>query len=126
MKEKRYENIMKFLEVNKFCKVEAISKEFNVSLATVRRDLTELEKKGLVKRLHGGVEIINNINAESLEKNSFVNVKEKEIIAKRAASLIQNKEHIYLDAGSTTFQMVKYIKAKDITLNFQQKLLLGN
>lgn len=114
MKERRFEKIIKLLEENDFVKVDEISKILNISLATVRRDLTELEKRGLIKRLRGAAKIINNLNAESVDTNFTRNMEEKTKIARFAASLVNDGESIFMDAGSTTFQMIKYLRNKDV------------
>ena len=51
----RFEKIMEYLREKKTAPVNVLAKRLFVSEATMRRDLSELERKGLVKRLHGGI-----------------------------------------------------------------------
>lgn len=122
--------IMDFLKENETIKTKYIMDHFNISEATARRDLANLEKKDLIKRVHGGA-ILSNINFFSKDSNiafrKNVNRKEKEKIAEYAASLIKDNSVIFLDAGTTTFQMIKYLKNKNIKvvtngLNFIDEL----
>lgn len=50
----RQETIIELLKRNKSVKVSQLTKRFQVSLETIRRDLEFLEKEGLIKRVHGG------------------------------------------------------------------------
>lgn len=91
--------------------VDELAKTYKVTKATIRRDLELLESQGYLKRTHGGA-VINDESRNELtflEKHKSVST-EKENIGKYAASLINEGDTIVIDAGSTTFQMVKYIK----------------
>ena len=90
-----------------------------VSPSTLRRDLARLEEKGLVTRTHGGAMLVKN-SAE--DKISFllrenVNSAEKEIIAKRAVTFINNEDKIFLDATTSAYSIVQYlVNFEDITV----------
>lgn len=113
----RENSILELLKEKESIKTKDIMEIFNISEATARRDLANLEKKDLITRVHGGA-ILNNIDFFSKDSNvSFrknVYKNEKEKIAKYAASLIKDHSIIFLDAGTTTFQMIKYLKNRDI------------
>lgn len=83
------------------------------SESTIRRDLNDLEKKGLLIREHGGAALRNNYE-ENIEEKSSLYQNEKEEIAKYAASLVQKGDCIFLDAGTTIFHMIKYLEEKDV------------
>jgi len=55
----RFEKIMEYLREKKTAPVNVLAKRLFVSEATMRRDLSELERKGLVKRLHGGAILLD-------------------------------------------------------------------
>lgn len=126
----RENSILELLKEKETIKTKYIMEKFNISEATARRDLANLEKKDLITRVHGGA-ILNSIDVFSKDSNiSFrknVHKNEKEKIAKYAASLIKDHSTIFLDAGTTTLQMIKYLKNKDIKvvtngLNFIEEL----
>ena len=60
----RFEKIMEYLREKKTAPVNVLAKRLFVSEATMRRDLSELERKGLVKRLHGGAILLDGANQE--------------------------------------------------------------
>ena len=90
----------------------------DVSESTIRRDLKILANEGKIVLLHGGAIKLKKSSKEvPVVSKKFMNVKQKEKIAKYAASLVQNGETIYIDSGTTTGLMVKYLKNKDITMS---------
>lgn len=123
MTEERKSRLKKILDIlsdEEEATVSLISNRLNVSSMTIRRDLNELDKRGMLKRLHGGASIVKDetfvesqyILGEQIEKNSF----EKSLIGKTAASLIKPKEMIFFDSGSTTPYIAKNVD-KNIELN---------
>ncbi len=88
-----------------------------VSESTIRRDLNMLSDEGKIILLHGGAIKLKKSSKEvPVISKKFMNVKFKERIAKYASSLVQNGETIYIDSGTTTELMIKYLKNKDITI----------
>lgn len=114
----RWEKILKYLKQNKAASVEELMEDFNISRSTVRRDLIEMEKKNLVKRVRGGAQIVEDeeITKEIIEKIFVTNKEEKKKIAKKAASLIEDNDFIFIDAGSTCYYLIDYITAKNVTV----------
>ena len=89
----------------------------DVSESTIRRDLKILSNEGKIVLLHGGaIKLKKNSKEVPVISKKFMNVKQKEKIARYAASLIQNGETVYIDSGTTTELMFKYLKNKDITI----------
>ncbi|WP_234124734.1 DeoR/GlpR family DNA-binding transcription regulator [Clostridium hydrogenum] len=115
--EERQKNISLILNNNGSIKVNELSEYFNVSEATIRRDLQEMEEKKLLKRTHGGAVRVDITNFEP----SFLDKKderqdEKLAIAKAAASMIKDGDTIILDSGTTTLQIAKNITARNVTV----------
>lgn len=115
--EERQKNITLILNNNGSIKVNELSEYFNVSEATIRRDLQEMEEKRLLKRTHGGAVRVDITNFEP----SFLDKKderqdEKLAIAKAAASMIKDGDTIILDSGTTTLQIAKNITARNVTV----------
>src|SRR5690554_3221624 len=98
-------------------KVAPLAKEFNVSESTIRRDLNQLEKFGLIMRTHGGAVSteINKLEATFVEKQDKYS-EEKETIGKIAAQQIKDGDTVILDSGTTTWYLSKFINAKNITI----------
>jgi DeoR family fructose operon transcriptional repressor len=115
--EERQKKIVLALEKKESVKVNELSEYFNVSEATIRRDLQEMESKKLLKRTHGGAVKIGIINFEpSFSDKKNENNQEKIAIGKMAASMINDGDTIILDSGTTTLEIAKNITAKNITV----------
>lgn len=98
-------NEQKRVSVNNLCEV------FNTSTVTIRRDLQTLEKKGYLKRVHGGaIRHRSLFPGLSLSEKEKINIEEKDRIAQYAAKLVNRGEVIIIDSGSTTMQFARHIK----------------
>ena len=87
-----------FITVKELCEILFASE------SSIRRDLTALSNKGLVKRSYGGAELINNFsNISAFSIRSHYNAEAKKIIAKKALPLIKEGSTIFLDQSSTAF-----------------------
>ena len=115
--EERYQFIRKLLANNSIVKLQEIVDATNASESTVRRDLSQLEDLGDLVRVHGGAKRMFSVDYEpSVKEKSSQHMTEKEHIGKYAASLIEDNDFIYIDAGTTTLSMVPFITALDITV----------
>jgi DeoR family fructose operon transcriptional repressor len=89
----------------------------DISVSTIRRDLRLLEAEGDIVILRGGAARLKSGSYDSpVSSRQIFQVREKEIIAKKAADLVKNGEIIYIDSGSTTLRMIKHLRGKDITV----------
>lgn len=105
---KRLNNILKVLEVEGSSRVNDLSLKFNVSEATIRRDLDILHEINKVKRIHGGAILIDRQTIEPpVQKRILINEQEKQAIGKKAASLINDGETIFLGSGTTPLEVAK-------------------
>ncbi len=85
------------------------------SASTIRRDLSKLQQLGKLQRVHGGAMLKENRMVEAnLTEKLATNLDEKKMIAKIAANQINDNECLFIDAGSSTLELIKYIQAKDI------------
>lgn len=113
--EKRQTLILQELAQKDFLTLQELIDRTGCSASTIRRDLSKLQKIGKLQRVHGGATLNQNRVVEpGLSEKLTKNLREKQEIAKQAAQEIQDKECIFLDAGSSTFEMIQYIDAKDI------------
>jgi DeoR family fructose operon transcriptional repressor len=82
--------------------VTAVSADLAVAPETVRRDLTELERKGLVRRIHGGAYPVESASFEtSLARRENHQVAEKRRITAAAVELLDEAETVFIDEGYT-------------------------
>jgi DeoR family fructose operon transcriptional repressor len=113
--EKRSRYILEKIEEKGSISIPEIASKCNVSNITVRRDLLELEEKGLLIRTHGGAVkpniIINGLF--NFEKKISRNKEKKEYICKAASELINDGDVIFIDCGSTPYYLSKFITKKN-------------
>ncbi len=113
----RHQLILDLLKEKGNVKLQELVELTSTSESTLRRDLDQLEKQNYLKRVHGGASLLQRKRSEpSVLEKTTQNLEEKELIAKYAAQLVLDGECIYLDAGTTTFQMIRYLKQKDIVV----------
>jgi DeoR family transcriptional regulator of aga operon len=109
-KEQRQAMIREILEKETTKDVNSLSKYFNVSVVTIRRDLNELNRAGLIERTHGGAfttEMLKPIDLSTFQLKSNLQKEEKKLIGKYAASLVKPGNTIYLGGGTTTYWVAK-------------------
>ena len=112
----RYELILNFLNENGNGTINDFVKLTSTSSATIRRDLTHLEEEGRLKRIHGGATIDRIEEEVSYSDKSVRNLKDKISIAKRAASLIEDGDTVFIDAGTNTYEMLPFINQKNLII----------
>lgn len=125
----RKEKIMNLLQENKEYEIDKLCKYFNVSLATIHRDLNELEREGRVKKVHGGV--LLNV-AEKVESRNIIrlrtNVKLKKKIAVKALEFVESKDCLFLDNSTTCYYFAEVLsnsKFQDIVIVTNSFLIPG-
>jgi DeoR/GlpR family transcriptional regulator of sugar metabolism len=107
--------IQRQLIVNGAVSVEALAKLTGVSLPTIRRDLTRLETKGLIRRTHGGavVEAPRGADQEFALREE-VDTAEKRAIAETAMGLIEPDATILMNDGSTILAVARELVASGL------------
>src|SRR5215813_4527233 len=119
----RWEQILQELLRHGEVSVDSLAKNFSVSAATIRRDLSELERQGLLRRTHGGANPVTPMlyepfrNLSSFQEQEQKCAAEKRRIGLTAASLISDGETVAIGAGTTTTQLARSIRhRKGITI----------
>lgn len=116
--EERHSIILNAVNTKKSAGLDELCELLNSSESTVRRDLTLLDEKGLLVKVRGGAIAIDDsftFLEPNVEEKSGLFAREKEAIARYAASLIENGDFVYIDAGTTTEKMIDYIPPKSVT-----------
>lgn len=115
--EERHNIILDLLREKGVIKIIDLMEVTNTSESTIRRDLTYLESINALKRIHGGATLPKGRLIEpSYSEKEVQSVDEKKSIAKYAASLIEDGDSIYLDAGTSTYEMIQYIDKSNIVV----------
>ena len=109
----RVDYILKELRQKKAVLVSDQAKRYNVSPSTIRRDFSDLEKEGILRRTYGGAVLIEHQSNEiPYAVRTYENKSEKSVIGKLATRLVRDEMYIILDGTSTTAHMVKYLHKK--------------
>lgn len=120
MNKEREKEILKILLSEKRIYVKDLSERIYASEPSIRRDLADLERKGFLRRIHGGAMIEESNNSEvkipfilrELEQSDA-----KVVIAKKAAELIHDGNVIMLDASTSAYNLVPFLsRFSDLTV----------
>lgn len=117
MKQERWNDIMALAREKGTITVADLCQQLGASEATIRRDLQEMDDLHLLTRFHGGAKLNESQYIEpAMVIKAETQKEQKRQVAYCAAKQIKDNQMVYLDAGSTTCEMVKYITAKNITV----------
>jgi DeoR family fructose operon transcriptional repressor len=106
----RQKELLEIIRSNSYISVNELAEETFTSPSSIRRDLNKLQNLGLVKRLHGGASLTESDGSVAgFYRRATKNIKEKRLIAKKAASLLQNGQSILLDSSTTAGFLLPYI-----------------
>lgn len=106
----RQDKILALIQKRGRISIRELQELLLVSVSTMRRDLDKLADEGLVKRIHGGVELLSQhptLQPEiAIADKTKLNQPSKQQIALTAIAQLQGGETLYLDAGTTTGAMI--------------------
>jgi Transcriptional regulators of sugar metabolism len=115
--QEREKLVLETLKEQGFVSYRDLEGRLDASPATIRRDLTRLEKAGRIQRVHGGAKLPENerpgevpgLSGTPFEQSITENLPAKQMIGRAAAALCQPGEGIMIDGGTTTLQMCPYL-----------------
>lgn len=112
LKEERYNHILQKLVHNRRVTLSELSSDLMVSEDTVRRDIEALSKDGRLTRVRGGaIPHSPNARLHAFKDRIKISEQDKEVIARKALTLLQNDQTILLDGGTTTYIMAGLLPA---------------
>ncbi|MFI6597668.1 DeoR/GlpR family DNA-binding transcription regulator [Nonomuraea sp. NPDC050536] len=108
--EERQQEILRRARASGRVDVVSLADELDVTTETIRRDLTALERAGVLRRVHGGAIPVERLGFEpALAARDEVMTAEKERIAKAALAELPEDGSVIIDAGSTTGRLVQIL-----------------
>lgn len=112
--EERKQRIIQYVDTNGGASLPDLIELLGASESTIRRDLTELDRKGLLTKVHGGALSLTKRSTADIDvsERETMNHDAKVILARHAASLITEEDTVYLDAGTTTGLIIDYLTTK--------------
>lgn len=113
----RRDEIIDLLEAskNKSLTVKSLAESLDVSEMTIRRDLTVLENMGLIDKLHGSAELIENNNNTYDEENEQ-KMYLKDIVARQTAKYVEKNMTVFINTSTTALQTLNHLTDIPITL----------
>ena len=103
----RHTKIIEMISETSAVQVEELAKVLDVSLMTIRRDLEKLGREGMIERCHGGAIIKREV---SYTEKRTLQLDEKVKIAEKCAQFVKKGDAVFLDAGTTTYEIAKLIR----------------
>ncbi len=122
----RFEKIIEMLQDQASVRVTDLVPLLGASESTIRRDIAELDKEGRLRKVFGGAVALEsqraangtagadavrrvNVQHRDIDAKARIRVDEKTKVAARAATLIEDGDLVYIDAGTTTGSMIEHI-----------------
>lgn len=123
----RQERITAILLKRRIVRVNELCKELSASPATIRRDLAEMESRGLTKRVHGGAVCVDNrLDEPVFASKAGIASREKDSIATAALGLIRPSDSIFLDGGSTILALAHLMMEMSSVTVVTNSLIVAN
>lgn len=110
--EERKKVLLELLDLNGKVKVSEAEHLLKVSGETIRRDMDRMEKEGLLHKVYGGAMKVKEKFELTFEQKTSVNYYEKRIIAKAAASVVDDGDIIFIGHGTTAYEIVLFLTDK--------------
>lgn len=107
----RREQILTELFERRHVTARDLAGQIGVSEATVRRDLKSLADDGQVELVYGGA-TLRRPSDFSFHSKATRNTEAKRVIGRLAADMVADQDHIFLDSGTTCFEMAAFLKRK--------------
>lgn len=129
-KSERRRQILLELKLQPHVRIADLAERFSVTTETVRRDIEELSREGLLRRAHGGATVPHPGGYGDLDERRRQRIAERERLGRFAASLVSDGETLMIDAGSTTMEFARHLAIAEtrlvaITNSLQVAMTLG-
>ncbi|HIW04374.1 MAG TPA: DeoR/GlpR family DNA-binding transcription regulator [Firmicutes bacterium] len=112
----RYNLIFDYLKNNRKATVDELAGFLYVSSATIRRDLKEMQKLGLIVRSHGGALLRETANEVSIFVRREKNAREKELAAQKAMPYVAGFQSVFIDNSSTCLILAEKLNLENRTV----------
>ena len=119
--EERFALILNLLAEKRTATVQELCEALNASESTIRRDLTELDRQGRLNKVHGGATLPDGqflADEPTMAAKETLAVGQKRSIAQAAADLVRAGDFVYIDAGSTTLELVRALEGGALQANY--------
>lgn len=111
MRNTRLEEMEKYILQNDSVSMDQLCEQFSVSMITVRRDIAQLQRKGTIEKIYGGVTARKGETLTPFDVRNISNREAKTAIGKRAAALVHDNDIVFLDSGTTALHVLDNLSA---------------
>ena len=109
----RRREILDHLRAHQIVRTASLCEQLGASQATIRRDLEQLEREGVLERTHGGAVLTQRLPTEPAYANSaLAHPHEKRWIGREAAALVDDGDTIFLNSGTTIAEVARHLAAR--------------
>ncbi len=110
-KTRREQDIVRIISQHGFASVEELACELYLSPSSIRRELTRMEEKRLIKRTRGGATLVKDTKVLSpFYARKAMNLEAKRRVAAKAAHLINDSMSVMIDGSTTAMQILPHLK----------------
>ncbi len=124
--EQRQKEILELLYAQEEIKASDLTSHFHVSMETIRKDLFQMSEQNLLIKTHGGAKKIETYSEIPIDKKINENASDKKEIARKALHYIQDGSVLFLDPGSTTLALTKFLPLKKNLTIMTNSLMIAN
>ena len=115
----RQNEILKYLKIHKYATISQLARSLYVSEATVRRDLNEMKRLGLLARNHGGAVILESADEIAISIRQETNTRDKQETITIARNKLPQFKSVFIDNSSTALMLAQQ-------LDLRNKLVVTN
>jgi DeoR/GlpR family transcriptional regulator of sugar metabolism len=121
VRHRRQIDIVRQLRSGGVVSVEDLARGLDVSAATIRRDLQQLDRAGVLTRVHGGAHLSGQTGLDGDPERPFAEVAashatDKERVARLAAGTVRDGDVLLLDIGTTTMMLARRLRGRPVTV----------
>lgn len=108
----RHFDILEMAQKTGFLSTDELSKVFQVTAQTIRRDINELCEKGLLRRYHGGAGLASSVENVDYPTRQVLYHEEKIRIARMVAEYVPDNASLFINIGTTTEEVAKALRER--------------
>ena len=117
----RHAQIVGLVRQRGFVTIEKLAQQFDVTVQTIRRDLTHLAEDGKVSRFHGGAGLPSSVENIDYSTRKVLNLAEKKRIAQLVARHVPDHSSLFINIGTTTEAVARELLGhQDLRVHHQQ------
>jgi DeoR/GlpR family transcriptional regulator of sugar metabolism len=112
--EERRQKVLELVSRKGFVALKDLARDIDVSESTIRRDVEYWDDKRLLRHTRGGAVYVGGGGLPPLDERTGMQLREKQAVARLAASLIQEGDSVLLDGGTTTLEVARLLVGKNV------------